>query len=369
MHGTATGVLTVTFADDLTTKEAQRKLANFKRRVLKENFGPSITVRAFTARGRPHFHLVIDCLGDIATGYNWRNHDALTAWSKSGRKGTKPHGGLNRSSRLKALHAVLNEKAPLCGLGRLELVPVRKPEAIAFYLGAYLAKSLANNPPDAKGARAVNYSHRCPRVFSGSWSWANPPGWVWRAKLGTWAQKHGCASLTELKGLFGPRWAYHHRDAILATNLDYYPTSEHAAADGISVPSDSVEIRITRSKGSESSKRNPPDFKFEPAPCLTANHREERQRLAAAWIVRKSSAPCDSSQDNVAESSTPAERMFPPEEGSEGKRGFPLVLPPVGDSQEREPRQVRAYVLQSPTVLDQRTRRKREHYQRPLRYC
>lgn len=46
LYGPALGVLTITFAADLTTKEAQRKLANFKRRVLKDNFGHSITVRA-----------------------------------------------------------------------------------------------------------------------------------------------------------------------------------------------------------------------------------------------------------------------------------------------------------------------------------
>jgi hypothetical protein len=125
------GVLTVTFAADLTTKEAQRKLANFKRRVLKDNFGHSITVREFTARGRPHFHLAIDCKEDISTGYNWKHHDAMTAWSKAGRKSAKPHDSLNRSAQLKLLHEILNEKAPLYGLGRIELVPVKKPEKLA----------------------------------------------------------------------------------------------------------------------------------------------------------------------------------------------------------------------------------------------
>ena len=65
----------------------------------------------------------------------------------------------------------------------------------------------------------------------------------------------------EVAMLFGKKWAYHHREAILATKLDYYPTSEHATADGISVPPDSIDIRITRCRGSETGKREPlPDF-------------------------------------------------------------------------------------------------------------
>ncbi len=366
-YGTSTAVLTITFAADLGTKEAQKKLANFKRRVLKDNFGHSISVREFTARGRPHFHLVIDCKGDVSTGYNWQHHDSMTAWSKAGRKTAKPHGRLNRSPRLKLLHEILNEKAPLYGLGRIELVPVKKPEAIAFYLGGYLAKSLANKPADAKGTRAVNYSHKCPRILSGRWSWANAAGWVWRAKLGKWAAKHHCASMDEVKALLGKRWAYHHRQAILDTELDYYPTSEHAAFDGVWVPPDSIDIRITRSSTIDHDGRAPfPHFEFEPAPCITQVHRDERERLAVAWLERQSSVPCDSSQAEGAEPLPVAERMFPPEEGFEGKRGSHLLDPPVGDSTQAAPREKRMYALQSRAVLDHRAKLQ-HHYQRLLR--
>lgn len=366
-YGPALGVMTITFAADLTTKEAQRKLANFRRRVLKVNFGHNITVREFTARGRPHFHLAIDCKGDISTGFNWKHHEAMTAWSKAGRKGAKPQGSLNRNPRLKELHEILNEKAPLYGLGRIELVPVKKPEAIAFYLGGYLAKSLAHKPADAKGTRAVNYSYKCPRVLAGRWSWANAAGWIWRAKLGKWAKKHGCSSFDELKGLFGSRWAYHHRNAILATELDYYPTAEHAWRDRVSVPADATNIRIARWTHSAEMKKEPmPDFHFESAPCITAAHFDERERLAAAWLERHSRASCDSSQAEGAEPSNPAERMFPPEEGSEGKRGSPLNAAPVGDGTAAETRQKRVYVLRSKASLNERTQSDRDYYQRPL---
>jgi hypothetical protein len=68
------------------------------------------------------------------------------------------------------LHDILSEKVPLYGLDRIELVPVKKPEAIAFYLAGYLAKSLANKPAYAKGTRTVNYSHKRSRAVRGQWS-------------------------------------------------------------------------------------------------------------------------------------------------------------------------------------------------------
>lgn len=244
--GLSTGLLTITFPDHLTTKEAQKRLHNFKRRVLKENFGESLTVREFTQRGRPHFHLVIDCKGDISTGFNWAHHEAVTKWSKEGRKSAKPHGSLNRCPRLVDLHALLNEKGPLYQLGRMELTPVKKPDAVGFYLAGYLSQSLAHKPADAKGTRAVNYSRDCPQILNGKWSWNNEAGWLWRAKLGAFAKKHGCTSLDELKALLGPKWAYHHRQAILETDLHWWPTSAHAIRDGEQASVNNLQARLGR---------------------------------------------------------------------------------------------------------------------------
>jgi hypothetical protein len=270
--GVNAGVLTITFGKDLTTREAQKKKANFARRVLKENFGAAITIREFTLRGRPHFHVVVDCKGDISTGFDWEHYDAVRAWSKAGRIGAKPHGSLNRSPLLSDLHRILRDKAPLYGLGEIiELVPVRKAEAVGFYLGGYLSKSLANKPADAKGTRAVNYSHKCPQIMSARWSWANESAWLWRAKLRTWATKHGCATMAEVAALFGAKWAYHHRESILATKLAYYPTAEHARRDGVWCPPESVDITITSTQdsapgASRAPARVPPERPFAEKP-------------------------------------------------------------------------------------------------------
>jgi len=245
--GTSTGVLTMTFPHDLTTKEAQKRRANFTRRVLKEHFGESITVREFFKSGRPHFHLVIDCKGDVTTGFDWEYYVKDRDWRNSGRKGPKPKGSLGCSERLQELHKILNAKAKDYHVGRCELTPVKKGEAIGFYLGGYLSKSLANKPADAKGTRAVNYSKEVPREVKGAFSWANESGWLWRAKLKEWASKHGCESLDDLRAMFGPTWAYHHVEAIQEVQLSYYPTAAHAVADGrTDIPPDAVEIVIQR---------------------------------------------------------------------------------------------------------------------------
>ena len=62
----------------------------------------------------------------------------------------------------------------------------------------------------------------------------------------------------------------------------------------------------------------------------------------------------------------PAQRMFPPEERFEEKRGSPLVPLPVGDSIPEAEWKKRIYVLQSQAARDERATVRRHHYQRPL---
>ena len=223
---------------------AQRKLGNFKRRVLKEHFGQMISVREFTKRGRPHFHILIDCLGDVSSGFDWEHYQRVQAWRRNGSIGAKPPGRLCRTPLLVKLHNLLRERVESYGFGKVvELVPIRFPERVGFYLGGYLSKSIAHKPDDAKGTRAVNYSAKCPRIFRGQWAWNSVGAWLWRAKLKAWAAKHDCHNFPQLAALFGPRWAYHHREAILATVVPEYPTEAHARADGITgLPDTAIRI-------------------------------------------------------------------------------------------------------------------------------
>jgi hypothetical protein len=139
---------------------------------------------------------------------------------------------LNCAPLLSQLHGLLRKKGPLYGIGRMELVPVRSSEAIGFYLGGYLSKSKVHKPADAQRSRPVNYSQDCPRAMRGKFSW-NEAGWLYRAKVRIWARGHGCTSLEAVAALFGPHWAYHHRQAIWAVQLENYPSEDMAASDGV----------------------------------------------------------------------------------------------------------------------------------------
>jgi len=353
--GASSALFTITFAEEgITTKEAQRRFHSFCAGVLLEHFGDRIAVREFTQRGRPHFHLLIDCLGDVTTGFNWEYHDAVTLWSKHGRKGAKPRGNLRRTERLATLHALLNEKGPKYGLGRMELVPVRKPDAVAFYLGGYLSKSLANKPADAKGTRAVNYSHKCPRSHKGDFSWANPSGWLWRAKLAQWCMKRGWSAehFAVMRGEFS-KFIYGQKEAILAEQLSYWPTIEHARRDG-AFPSwdlerlgpDAVEIRRVRMGDSDD-----PFWTCGITPHELATVFAQSEAFRRLW-----DSHCDSSKPPGGDRKAPPEAMFPPEEGF-GETWFPIETASDGVRKRMDGGTVREYWLDSGEDTTEKARR------------
>ncbi len=80
------GFLTITFAEDLTWEEAERRYNNFSRRVLSVLFGDRIKVLEFTRSGRPHFHLVVSCSGAIRDGFNFEHATEVAHWSKAFRR-------------------------------------------------------------------------------------------------------------------------------------------------------------------------------------------------------------------------------------------------------------------------------------------
>jgi hypothetical protein len=95
-----------------------------------------------------------------------------------------------------------------------------------------------------------------------------------------------------------------------------YLTADHAGIDGLFFPEGATNIRFNRFPEDKSNAKEPvPDFNIQPTSCITQAHRDERQRLVSAWIERDSLDHCDCSHANGAESSPPAELMFPPEEG------------------------------------------------------
>ena len=227
------GFLTLTFPEDLTWKQAGERFHSLRSNLFAELFLEYLCVLEFTKRGRPHFHLVVVCKDDIRSGFNFEHYSQVVVWSRNGRQGKKPVGTLNRSPELLRLHETLGQRLPGYDFGRSELVPIKSnAEAIGRYVGGYLSKSVGNRLPEHKGARFVRYSQTCPRMVKGAFSWNTINAWVWREKLRTWAHSHDCTSFDQVRGIFGKRWAYHHRETILAvdaTTFQHFPSERHLA--------------------------------------------------------------------------------------------------------------------------------------------
>jgi len=240
--GLNSGVLTLTAAENETAKEFNKRVHNFWRRQGSKLFGHFVRVLEFQGSGRPHHHYAIDCLGDIYTGFNWAYYEEVRNWNedvmywkKRGSKGPKPEkprGKLTGNQFLQDKWKELRLALERCGLGRHELVPVKEPAAVGRYLGGYMRKSLPNRGPEHKGLRFVAYSQGFDRAVYSRFSWVGMHSWLWRQKLRCWATAHGCQDLEEIKSVFGDKWAYHHREAILRQEIDHFPTRAHWDAAG-----------------------------------------------------------------------------------------------------------------------------------------
>ncbi len=123
--------------------------------------------------------------------------------------------------RLRACWVELREVCRRYGLGRSELLPLRKgPGAVAHYVGAYLKGGLCYRQDEWKGSRRVEYD----RVESPLWKraasafgWVSPGARAWRQRVSELAAAVLVApdDFAGLKRLFGRRWAYLWRPVIM----------------------------------------------------------------------------------------------------------------------------------------------------------
>ncbi len=260
MHGLERcGFLTITFAEDLTWEDAERRFNNYMRRVLGPLFRDRIKVLEFTKRGRPHFHVIVLCSGDIREGFNFNYHaqKALENWLQHERPGSRSilqeGGSLNANALLRSLWVRIRSTARNYGIGICELAPIQScAEAVGRYVGGYMKKSIGGRQPEHKGARMVSYSRGFARAFKGGFSWVEGGGRQWRRNVESFALSHGCADLDELRGLFGPKWAYHHRETILRLHEGVSSDREGApiqASEPLGLSSEACEATPPRTPG------------------------------------------------------------------------------------------------------------------------
>ena len=93
------GFLTLTFPDNVVDhKEASRRFNNMNRRYLGTFYGEWIWARERQKRGAWHYHLVVQCKGDIRTGFDWDEYRQwLTDYSQGKRRRLRTGNPLLRS--------------------------------------------------------------------------------------------------------------------------------------------------------------------------------------------------------------------------------------------------------------------------------
>lgn len=203
------GFLTLTFRDHVTCpREAQRRLNSLLTHVIRQRYIDYICVLERQKSGRIHYHLV------VVTPYNLRK----------GINFNEIQNGIYKSAgaSLRKEWAYWRETSKKYGFGRTELLPIRSNEdAISKYVGKYISKHIEQRKEEDKGVRLVRYSQGA-KSGTTRFTFYSPGSIEWRRKVKRFAeyvsQTKGVQinELSDLSRHLNKRWAYHHRDFILA---------------------------------------------------------------------------------------------------------------------------------------------------------
>ena len=206
--------LTLTFPDNVTDhREASRRFNNMNRRYLGICYGAWIWARERQKRGAWHYHLIVECKGDIRTGFDWDEYRQwLTDYSQGKRRRLR-----TGNTFLRSLWEMNRRAFKAYGFGRVELLPIRSTsEAVGKYVGKYISKQVGQRPEEDKGVRLTGRS----RGFVAStpkFSWNSEGAKAWRRNLALFAiHACGCSDYDEFLARAPRRWAYRYRSDIMS---------------------------------------------------------------------------------------------------------------------------------------------------------
>lgn len=179
--------------------------------------------------GRPHFHNLTAVPWDTQPDrFDWdaftRAEDCRRAGDMAGFRAARRAYVESAAPELRKLWAWSRRVLPRYGLGRAEILPVRKVGAIAEYIGKYLDKGMALKIDRWRGVRRFETDRRTSTEWKrcGSrFSWASPGAKEWRLRVGEVARSVGAdvasGDLRAISRRLGPRWAYRIRGAIFTS--------------------------------------------------------------------------------------------------------------------------------------------------------
>ena len=211
--------LTLTFPDNVTDpKEASRRFNSMNTHYLGSCYGAWIWARERQKRGAWHYHLVIECPGDVRTGFDWDEYRQwLTDYSQGKRRRLRTGNPLLRS-----LWEANRAAFARFGFGRTELLPIRSTvDAVASYVGKYIAKQVSQRPEEDKGVRLTGHS-RGWSASSPRFSWNSEGAKQWRRNLALFAiHACGCSGHDDFLEKAPRRWAYRYRSDIMSYHEHY----------------------------------------------------------------------------------------------------------------------------------------------------
>ena len=195
-----------------TPKEAARRFDSFNSNWLRKQDHVWIRVCEPHKDKRPHYHFLIWVGEDIRTGFDFEAFIASQdEFQKNGRtprfEQLRKQYIVSAPEALRKLWGDLRREAKAAGIGRTELLPIRKKgEAVGAYVGKYLAKGSPYRVGAWKGARLVSYCQKAPRRASSRFSWVESGREFreWAAEVSEWLD---CDHDT-ISEVCGPRWAW-----------------------------------------------------------------------------------------------------------------------------------------------------------------
>lgn len=180
--------------------------------------------------GRPHFHNLTAVEWDTKPdAFNWEAFEkAQASYREKDWAAFRANRALyvqSAAPELRELWAWSRAVMPRYGLGRAEILPIRKEGAISEYIGKYLDKGMAVKVDAWKGVRRFETDRRTSvhwKTCGSKFSWYSPGAIKWRARLRDIAFALGLdpdsGDISTITRRLGPRWAYRMRGAILTAD-------------------------------------------------------------------------------------------------------------------------------------------------------
>jgi hypothetical protein len=177
-------------------------------------------------RGAPHYHLLVATPWNLQPdSFDWDAYGEAREAQKRGdiaarREFTKRYAE-SADPKLRALWRELREVCERYGFGRSEILPFRKgKEAVAEYIGGYLESGLEFRRPEWKGSRRIEYDRQASKAWkmcSVRFGWVSAGASAWRSRVGEVALAVGASDMDGLRRVFGSRWGYRLRGAIMTS--------------------------------------------------------------------------------------------------------------------------------------------------------